>query len=120
MSKQVQDNKEMQADLAKREAELKAEMDEKRQVRSLNKCQAIGAQSMFSIAFKASTSCTPLFWVVASRALYTLPFVHDASWMCIVLITWKLCQTGSLIAADTINLFLPPCPYGHHTCIGLS
>ena len=35
MSKQVEDNKEMQADLAKREAELKAEMDQSRQVRLL-------------------------------------------------------------------------------------
>ncbi len=33
MSKQVEDNKEMQADLAKREAELKAEMEQLRQVR---------------------------------------------------------------------------------------
>jgi hypothetical protein len=33
MSKQVEDNKEMQADLAKREAELKAEMEQSRQVR---------------------------------------------------------------------------------------
>ena len=33
MQKQVEDNKELQADLKKREAELKAEMEEKRQVR---------------------------------------------------------------------------------------
>lgn len=33
MSKQVEDNKEMQEDLKKREAELKREMEEKRQVR---------------------------------------------------------------------------------------
>ena len=32
MSKQVEDNKEMQEDLKKREAELKREMEEKRQV----------------------------------------------------------------------------------------
>ena len=34
MSKQVQDNKEMQEDLRKREAELKREMEEQRQVPS--------------------------------------------------------------------------------------
>lgn len=33
MSKQIEDNKEMQEDLRKREAELKGEMEEARQVR---------------------------------------------------------------------------------------
>lgn len=45
MSKQVEDNKEMQEDLKKREAELKQEMDEKRQVlcnRGGNLANALG------------------------------------------------------------------------------
>ncbi|DBA65714.1 hypothetical protein WJX79_007452 [Trebouxia sp. C0005] len=40
MSKQVEDNKEMQADLAKREAELKAEMEQSRQARKQPTTQA--------------------------------------------------------------------------------
>lgn len=40
MSKQIQDNKELQADLAKREAEVKAEMEQKRQARQQPTSQA--------------------------------------------------------------------------------
>lgn len=52
MSKQVEDNKELQEDLKNREAELKREMEEKRQVRFKLDGNAAATHLLHSVSVK--------------------------------------------------------------------
>ena len=97
MSKQIQDNKELQADLAKREAEVKAEMEQKRQVRQLGKmsgmtqailnvncmpnciCKTLSDSDLNSSV--SYTACVKQFFAVTYQMMVILLFLcHCLAW----------------------------------------